>query len=192
MRDIQAADGSALLASASVSSPEEELSIEPCSKRIVKRKKRLSGRKKRIETTSMENPTEENTMRQTHRAVVICAALFAGCGWIFFGSATGLSIAAGGTVAALNLLVLSRTVQNLVAGQRSSWALIAVLKFIVLLAVTYGLIASGLVLPLGLAVGFGALPLGILIAGMLSAPSALDSSPLQTGARGSIPETDHA
>jgi hypothetical protein len=45
------------------------------------------------------------------------------------------------------------------------------------MVVTYGLIESGLVAPLGLAAGFGALPLGVLLSGAFPAPTDLGSSP---------------
>lgn len=89
----------------------------------------------------------------------------------------------GALIASLNLLVLARTVRSIVDGGGASWAGVALLKFLVLLAVTYGLIHNRLVSPLALAVGFGALPFGILLAGTFGAPRE-DSTP-------SI-ESDHA
>jgi|GEM_PF-832300 len=77
----------------------------------------------------------------------------------------GVSAAAGALVGALmsglSLVLLARAVRNLVAGGRTSWAFLAAFKFAFLLVLTYWLLESRLVPPLGLALGFGALPLGI-------------------------------
>jgi hypothetical protein len=98
-------------------------------------------------------------------------------GLSFFGPFVGFSVLVGATVASANLYVLSRTVRGMVEGGGSSWAGVALLKFLVLLAVTYGLIHYQFVGPLALAVGFGALPFGILLAGTFAAPRADDSFP---------------
>lgn len=135
----------------------------------------------------MEKTTEENTMRQAHLAVLICGVGIVGVAWGLSGGKLALSAAVGAGVAAVNLFVLSRAVANLIQGQRSSWAGIAVIKFVLLFAVTYGLIQSGLVEALGLAAGFASLPLGILLAGILA-----PHPPLPVGTPGSAPETDHA
>ena len=115
----------------------------------------------------MEKNPEDSAMRRTHLAVALVGAAFALAGAIFFGAFTGVSVFLGGAIASLNLLVLSRTVRRMVEGAGASWAGVALIKFLVLMAVTYGLIDNQLVQPLSLAVGFGALPFGILISGAL-------------------------
>jgi len=117
----------------------------------------------------MDKNPEDSAMRQTHRAVLLVGASFVLIASSFYGLRVGFSVFAGAAVAAINLYVLSRAVHSLLEGQRSTWAGIAVPKFLILLAVTYGLIESGLVQPLGLAAGFGCLPLGILLAGTFGA-----------------------
>ncbi len=118
----------------------------------------------------MEKTPEDTAMRRAHLMVALAGVAFGLCGFVFFGVRAGSSVAAGAAVASINLLVLSRTVQRMVEGAGASWAGVALLKFLVLMAITYGLIDSGLVQPLGLAVGFGALPFGILLAGAFAAP----------------------
>lgn len=119
----------------------------------------------------MEKATEDSTMRRTHLAVASVGIVLGLSGLVFFGVHPGLSVFSGAAVASVNLFVLSRAVHKMVQGAGASWAGIALIKFLVLMAVTYGLIDSGLVEPLSLAVGFGALPLGILLAGTFPSTS---------------------
>jgi hypothetical protein len=51
---------------------------------------------------------------------------------------------------------------------RAAWALVAVLKMISLLAAAWLLMRCGLVSPLPMLVGFGALPIGIAIGSLVS------------------------
>jgi hypothetical protein len=153
-------------------------STERYSRRIGKRTERL---KKSARNTSMEKTPEDSAMRRTHQAVAVVGVALSLCGLSFFGVFVGVSVLIGATVAGLNLLVLARTVRAMVEGRSASWAGVALLKFLVLLAVTYGLITHGFVHPLALAVGFGALPFGILVAGTMSPrPDNTLQSPLKS------------
>ncbi len=108
-------------------------------------------------------------MKRTHQTVAVIGLVLALASTSWAGLSFGGSVAVGALVASVNLYVLSRSVHKLVDGASPSWAVVAGLKFIVLLGVTYVLIDSGIIKPLALAVGFGALPLGILLAGLLGA-----------------------
>jgi hypothetical protein len=114
--------------------------------------------------------------------VAVVGVLLAAAGLAFFGIRAAGSVLIGALVALGNLWVLARAVKNLLAGGQAKWAGVAFLKFLVLLAVTYGLVKSGVIDPLTLAVGFGSLPLGILVAGTFFAPA--DPS--------LVKDTDHA
>lgn len=139
----------------------------------------------------MDANPEDSAMKRAHYlvlgvGVVLCLAAVS-----FLGVRIALSSAVGSAIASLNLLVLSRTVHRMVEGGGSSWALVAVLKFLVLLSITYLLIDRGLVEPLGLALGFGALPLGILFAGATG--NSEEHGSLPPGPDGSAnAKTDHA
>lgn len=133
--------------------------------------------------------------------VALVGAVLGFGGLSFFGLRPGLSALAGASIASVNLFVLSRTVQKMVQGAGASWAGVALTKFFVLMLVTYGLIQSGIVEPFGLAVGFGALPLGILLAGILPAETMpAQAMPAQTMRAPSLPsetfdphvKSDHA
>ena len=81
-------------------------------------------------------------------------------------------IAIGTLLAALNLWALGWVVRGLLHGSRlrASYAVLAAFKFAVLVGAGYGALAMGLVDPLPLAIGYGALPLGILVGQLLLTP----------------------
>lgn len=123
----------------------------------------------------METNHDDKVLMRTHLAVLGMGMLLCLLSLALFGAVACLSTAVGVIIATLNLLVLSKTVHHMVQGGGGSWAMVAVFKFLVLLAVTYLLIDSQLVSPLGLALGFGALPFGILVG------SALGGTPSEPG-----------
>ncbi len=114
-------------------------------------------------TTTHDDPA----MRRAYGAVLLVGIALATCTSAFVSVQFGASVVVGAIVATANLWVLSRAVRNLLApaGNKLPWSAVAVAKFFVLLALSYGLVKCGAVLPLGLAVGFGALPFGILLSG---------------------------
>lgn len=79
------------------------------------------------------------------------------------GWAAAAGTAVGALAASANLLVFALVGRGMLHGgaRAKKWAGIALLKFIVLLAGGYALLSSGLVPALALALGYGALPLGI-------------------------------
>ncbi len=98
-------------------------------------------------------------------------AIGAGCGW---GMREAWSVAAGVVIALLNLYGLARILGAMV-GARSGeardaglWGLLAVVKVCALFGGVWLLMSSHLVDPVGLVVGWGALPVGIAIASFVS------------------------
>jgi len=83
-------------------------------------------------------------------------------------------IALGTLLAALNLCALGWVVRGLLRGSRprASYAVLAALKFALLVGAGYVTLATGLVDALPLAIGYGALPFGI-VAGQLLLPPRL-------------------
>lgn len=137
----------------------------------------------------MKNDPEDLALRQAHRAVLFVGAVFVLIALGYVSGHAALSVFFGAGIAAVNLWLLSKSVRNLISGQNTGWAAAAALKFVALLGIIYLLIDSGLVLPVGLAVGFGALPVGILLAGVFGSSS--QSSALRAQ-RPESSETDHA
>jgi hypothetical protein len=115
-------------------------------------------------------------LRMSIRAVAITGATLALCALAFAGVGAAVSVAAGAGLAAGNLWLLARIVTSLLpddrpgaeAQSRAGWALVAVLKMFGLLALAWLLMRHGIVSPLPMLVGFGALPIGIAIGSLVS------------------------
>ena len=126
-------------------------------------------------------------LRMSLRAVVIAGGALTLLALAFAGAAAALSVAAGAGLAAGNLWLLARIVTALLpddrpgaeAQSRAGWALVAVLKMFGLLALAWLLMRHGIVSPLPMLVGFGALPIGIAIGSLVS-----DRSPPPDDERG--------
>ncbi|MCH2110233.1 MAG: hypothetical protein MK135_12965 [Polyangiaceae bacterium] len=136
----------------------------------------------------MTTTTTDPMLRRTYWFVAIAGLVLALLAQQLQGLEFAASAALGALIAGGNLYLLSRTVVNLMAGQRASWGAVAVLKFAGLLLLTYFVFQFEFVAPLGLALGFGALPLGIVAAAAFGVPpeaptskdSALGDSTLAT------------
>ena len=110
------------------------------------------------------------------RAVVVTGGTLVLVALAFSGAEAALSVAAGSGLAAGNLWLLARIVTALLpddgpgaeAQSRAGWALVAVLKMLGLLALAWLLMGHGIVSPLPMLVGFGALPIGIAIGSLVS------------------------
>jgi hypothetical protein len=109
----------------------------------------------------MTTTTPDNDLARTYASVAGMGVVLALGALSFLGVSAAVGALVGALMAGLSLVALARAVTNLVAGGRSSWALLAAFKFAFLLVLTYWLLESRLVPALGLALGFGALPLGI-------------------------------
>ena len=90
------------------------------------------------------------------------------------GSGSRVSIAVGALLAVFNLWAVSRMVRAFLepAGTRSPWISLAMLKFGVLFLGVLFLVRGGYAQILPLVIGYGALPLGIVISTLKSAPLA--------------------
>ncbi len=116
------------------------------------------------------NP-DEDAMRQTHKAVWSMGAALS-CGAFYFGGGQlALSTFVGAALAGVNLLVLTRTVRNLLAGFSASWGGVAAGKFLALMGATYLALNNDFIEPLGFALGIGALPLGIVFSSLFFSPT---------------------
>jgi hypothetical protein len=119
-------------------------------------------------------------MRRCLAGVAIAGAVLAVCALAVVDVRSAYSVAAGGALATANLWVLARIVHALLprsaegarAQSRAGWALVAALKMVGLVGVLWLLIRHGLVAPLSMMVGIGALPIGIAIGSLVSDRSA--------------------
>jgi hypothetical protein len=119
-------------------------------------------------------------LRTSLRAVIVAGAALGLLALAFASVGTGLSVLAGAALAAGNLWLLARIVSELLpsdragaeAQSRGGWALVAALKMFGLVAVAWLLMRHGIVSPMPMLIGFGALPIGIAIGSLVSDRSA--------------------
>ena len=115
-------------------------------------------------------------LRTSIRAVAVAGAALVLFALALAGPGAAVSVAAGAALAAGNLWLLARIVSSLLPGDRvgaeaqsrAGWALVAVLKMFGLLALAWLLMRHGIVSPLPMLIGFGALPIGIAIGSLVS------------------------
>jgi len=90
----------------------------------------------------------------------------------FAGRGAGASAAYGATLGLVNLLFLGRMVRAFLSskGAPSHWVVAALTKLAVLGLAMYVPVRAGLVQVLPFVIGFGALPLGIVLGQLLSVP----------------------
>jgi hypothetical protein len=126
----------------------------------------------------MKSATTERDPNLTAAYVTVCAAggfLFLGAG-IAYGVRTMLAVGIGAALALSNLWVLERLVLAFLRTGAGRWAGIATVKAGVLFAVVVFLVKSGAVDLLPVVAGFGALPVGILVSGMMPVTSRPEES----------------
>jgi hypothetical protein len=109
-------------------------------------------------------------------AVAVAGVALTVAALALFGGAGAGSAATGAALALGNLWGLARIVGALLPGDtqaakaqsRASWALLAALKMLALLGITWLLMRHGLVSPLPMLIGFLSLPIGIAIGSLVS------------------------
>jgi len=122
----------------------------------------------------------EPRIRRFILAVAITGAAASAGALVLAGPATAFSVVVGGAIATANLWVLARIVTALLptdegaarAQSRAGWALLGVLKMLGLLLLLWLLMRHGIVSPLPLFIGLGALPIGIAIGSLVRDRSA--------------------
>jgi hypothetical protein len=130
----------------------------------------------------MATPAEPRVFRFDRRLVATIVAVGA-CGSVltvaalaFFSLHAAISAAAGALLAVGNLWVLALIVSALLPADdataktqsRKGWGLLAAVKMLALLALTWLLMRHGLVSPMPMLVGFLSLPSGIAIGSLVS------------------------
>jgi hypothetical protein len=120
-------------------------------------------------------------LRTAMVAVVVVGLGFSVATVLLFGLRPAGSVAIGGVIAVLNLWAVARVIGALLpsgrAGaevqSRGGWVLVALLKMLGLVVVVWLLMRHGVTSPLPMVVGFGSLPIGIVIGSLVSDRSAL-------------------
>jgi hypothetical protein len=126
----------------------------------------------------MSRPAEplDPRLRTAIIAVSVVAVGLTTAALLLFGPGVARSVAIGGLIAALNLWALARIIAAPLpkgraaarAQSRAGWTLVAVLKVLGLVGVVWLLMRHGLADPIPLVVGFGSLPIGIVIGSLVS------------------------
>ncbi len=99
------------------------------------------------------------------RVVSVVGLLLIAGAWFAGGPHVMLAVAIGAVAAVLNLWVMGRLVSSFLGGHgRMSWGFVAIVKLAVLFGGMFLLIKSGIAGVLPLLIGYGALPLGIVVA----------------------------
>jgi hypothetical protein len=82
-----------------------------------------------------------------------------------FGPRAALGVAIGGALAPVNLWIFAQVGEAFLSrrGKTAPWAVIAIVKLVVLLGAVWLILRSGVASGLALIVGYGALPLGITV-----------------------------
>ena len=125
--------------------------------------------------TMATQSTDQNGIATALWSVAVVGALLTAGGPMALGSGSRLSIALGGLLAVGNLWAVARMVRgflNPAGGVRSPWVSLAMLKFGLLFLGVMFLVRGGFAKILPLALGYAALPLGIVVSQLKSAAQA--------------------
>ncbi len=126
--------------------------------------------------------SDEEYSRQAMRgaviAVAVCGAALAVLAFALFNARIGLGVALGGALATANLYVFARVGDAFLVkkGNTTPWAMIAVVKLVFLFGGVWIILKNDYVPGLALAVGYGALPIGITF-GFLFGPKPPEGDP---------------
>jgi hypothetical protein len=118
--------------------------------------------------------TDQNGIASAIWSVAIVGALLTAGAPALLGQQSRVSVALGALLAVGNLWAISRTVRGFLypAGARAAWIPLALLKFSVMFLGVLFLVREGYAQLLPLVIGYGALPVGITMSQLKSAPAA--------------------
>jgi hypothetical protein len=131
----------------------------------------------------MPSPDEESGLRAALWGIALTGAVLTLASPFVIGKHAVVGVALGSTIAAFNLWSLARIVKAFMNGAGLPWVLLAALKLIGLLVVVAGVLQLGITTVVPLAVGYGALPIGIVFAqlGAARAQQGVTSPSIQGG-----------
>ncbi len=109
--------------------------------------------------------TRDPALGAAVKAVALSAVGLTVVALLGFGRSSAAGVALGGGIATANLYVFVRVSEAFMdrRGRTAPWVVIGILKMVALLFVVWMVIKNGTVPPFALAVGYGALPLGITL-----------------------------
>lgn len=129
----------------------------------------------RSDDVSGESPKDtygDGGLRSILKMVAVVGVLTSVTVGYFAGRGAGLSAVYGATLGLVNLVILGRMVRAFLGrgGASAPWVVAALTKLAVLLLAMYLPVRAGLVQVLPFVIGFGALPLGIVLGQLLTVP----------------------
>lgn len=117
----------------------------------------------------MQSTDEESGLRAALWGIALTGAALTLASPFVLGKQGVVGVALGAAIAAFNLWALARIVRAFMNGAGLPWVLLAALKLFGLLALIGVVLKLGITTVIPLAVGYGALPLGIVFAQLGSA-----------------------
>ncbi len=134
-------------------------------------------------TTKMPSPDEESGVRAALWGIALTGAVLTLASPFVIGTHAILGVALGSAIAAFNLWSLARIVRAFMNGAGLPWVLLAALKLLGLLAFVAIVLKLGITTVVPLAIGYVALPLGIVFAqlGAARAQQGLTAADIQGG-----------
>jgi hypothetical protein len=129
------------------------------------------------------SPDEESGLRAALWGIALTGAVLTLASPFVIGKHAVVGVALGSAIAAFNLWSLARIVKAFMNGAGLPWVLLAALKLFGLLAVIALVLKLGITTVVPLAVGYGALPIGIVFAqlGAARAQQGVTSPSIQGG-----------
>lgn len=124
---------------------------------------------------------EEQGLRAALWAIALTGALLTLAAPFVLGRGGVVGVALGSAIAAFNLWSLGRIVRAFMNGAGLPWALLGMLKLVGLLAVVAIVLKLGITTAIPLAIGFAALPVGIVVAQLGAARPREATSPSLEG-----------
>jgi hypothetical protein len=131
----------------------------------------------------MPSPDEESGLRAALWGIALSGAALTLASPFVIGRHAIVGVALGSAIAAFNLWSLARIVRAFMNGAGLPWVLLAALKLIGLLVIVALVLKLGITTVVPLAVGYGALPIGIVFAqlGAARAQQGLTAPSIQGG-----------
>lgn len=114
-----------------------------------------------METTE---PDRDEGVGRSLTAVAVSSLVLTLLAPFAFGSGAMLGVAIGGALALSNLWVIAVVVRGFLRGAGLPWGAFAAVKFLALLFLVWIVLKNGWASPVTLALGYAALPLGIVVA----------------------------
>ncbi len=120
-------------------------------------------------TPPVPRAKRDPALRAAVKSVALTGLVLAVGAAAFSGAQTGVGVAIGGVLATVNLVLFIRIGEAFLAqGTRPSWAALGFIKLLALFACVYLILRRGDVSALALVVGYGALPIGITVSGLMT------------------------